>query len=449
VLSYSGFGIDLGRNALAAGDVLPVHLHNQGNAPMQLTFSAADPANALQYAFYPPTVLLNAGQRLTIQAWLKPKQPVILGSTQEYPFMVIAHTHDPSGFQAALPARLTVQPLLFGWRLGAAVGGLATGLLAVVIMLFLLLRPPAPPEIRSLSISATEVIQGERLTLTWEARNVGELYLELDGARNDALLTPQDTQATFNIPTPGQHEVALVAVNGEHSTRKTVTVQVYAPLVIADFSASPPAQVRYISQEIVLSWDVQGGSRVRLGGLMGEAADTDYAPADSRLLVLDGSAPLTVHLLAEGGAGQTTEAAITIPVEDPVCNVVQDGTAIRTGPSELHTVLGTVGAGQAVVPDKRDGSGQWLRVFATGDQRVWIALSALQCLNLDPQALSVDTAPPTPIPTSTPTPTETPTLTPTATPTPTPTPLPTSTPSPPPTKSLPTTTGVLLGETRS
>ena len=67
------------------------------------------------------------------------------------------------------------------------------------------------------------------------------------------------------------------------------------------------------------------------------------------------------------------------------------------------------------LPDRRDGSGQWLRVFANDEQRVWLAADALTCLNIDPTTLEVDSAPPTPIPTHTPTdmPTATPTITPT------------------------------------
>ncbi|MBN1965489.1 MAG: hypothetical protein JW910_12640, partial [Anaerolineae bacterium] len=87
----------------------------------------------------------------------------------------------------------------------------------------------------------------------------------------------------------------------------------------------------------------------------------------------------------------------------------------------------------AVVPDRRDGSGLWLRVFATGDQRVWVQAEAVSCQNVDTMALLVDAAPPTPVPTATPTetPTETPTLTPSETPVPpTATALPTATPPP-------------------
>jgi hypothetical protein len=440
VLPYSGFGIELGQGELIAGKHLPVHIHNQGSASTQLSFAGADKQKALAYAFHPHTVTLGAGQRMTVRAMVKPHRPVLLGNARRHDFVIIARSHDAAGFHAALPGHLTVFPILSGWRLGAAVGGIGTGLLAVLIAIFLLLIPAPAPQIQNLAVSEAEIVQGDLITLSWFPQNIGEIRLELDGVPADALLSPEDTSLTFNIPAPGEHEVALVAINGDHIVRETVSVRVHPPLVIANFSASPPVQVRYIMQEIVLSWDVPGGTRVRLGGLVGELADTDYAPLDSRLLSLDGSAPLTLTLLAEGGAGQTAESMVTIGVEDPVCNVVQSGTVIRTGPSDLHGVLGTVEVGQAVVPDKRDGSGQWLRVFANDDQRVWIAVSALQCLNLDPLALNVDTAPPTPIPTATPTPTPSPTETATVTPSPTATPtpasadLPTATPYPEPVK---------------
>jgi hypothetical protein len=429
VLAYSGFGIDLGQSTIASDDTLLIHTHNQGNAPLQLTLERWDKSDMLRFAFKQRKVLLNAGQRLTIPARVQLRRPQILGAPQEYEFAVVARAHDASGFQTPIAATFVSTPLLYGWRLGAAVGAVATALLVFVALLVMLLRPAPTPVITALSASTAELVAGDPLTLNWTVEDSRELYIELDGVPIDAVLTVDQTQAVFNIPTAGAHEVALVALNGDETARETLAIEVHPPLEIVNFSASPPAQVRYITLDVVLTWEVVGGTRVRLSGLPGEPADTTYSPNDSRLIALDGSVPLTITLRAEGGGGQAQEATISIPVVDPECTITALETDIRTGPSALHGVLGTVVQGQAVVPDRRDGSGQWLRVFANDEQRVWLAADALTCLNIDPTTLEVDSAPPTPIPTHTPTeePTITPTITPTALPTATPPPTATTT----------------------
>ncbi len=420
VLPYSGFGIDLGRKQLVSGQVLPVHIHNQGNAPIQLSFSGKDADEALTFDYQPATTILGGGQRMTVRAAIKPRQRDLFGTPHLYTYDVIARSHDASAFVAALPGSLLAQPLLYGWRLGALAGACAAVLVAIVGLLALLLQPPPPPEILSVALSHAEAVQGEAMTLQWAVRNAGELYVEVDGVRQEIAFGEDDTEWTFAIDQPGAHEIAVVAVNGEAIARESAAVQVFAPLTIATFTADPNALVRYTTQEVVLAWEVPDGLSVRLSGLSaltGEDPDTRYLPVDSRLLAINVDQPVTITLLAEGGAQQTAESTLTLTVEDPVCTVRVDEAAFYPGPSVYNPVRGQVESGASVVPDRRDGSGQWLRVSANDDQRVWMQTETLNCLNLDPLALSVDAAPPTPIPTATPTATATSTDTNTPTPT--------------------------------
>ena len=387
------------------------------------------------FAFEPSQVILGAGQRMTIRARLRLRQTVWIGSPRAHEFAIVARAQDASGFQAALPGRFVAEPLFYGWRLGALAGGILVLLAVIVGALALILRPPPPPAILSLALSDAEIVQGDPLTLQWAVRDAGALYIEVDGVPQAVALSGDANAVTLSIDQPGAHEVALVAVNGDQATRQALPVQVYAPLTVASFTATPDRLVRYTTQQVLLAWDVPDGRLVRLAGLgalTGEDDSVEYDPIDQRLLTLSVNVPVTITLIAEGGAGQVVEQPLTLPVEDPVCTVLADETPVRRGPSELHGILTTVNADQAVVPDRRDGSGQWLRVFANDNQRVWIMAAALDCLNLDPMTLAVDASPPTPIPTDTPTAPPPPTSTPTPLPTPTPTPtaLPTATPLP-------------------
>lgn len=447
VLPYHGFGIDLSPRPIAAHHPVKVHAHNQGNAPLQLSFNGQSKNGSLRFDFSPETVTLDAGQRLTVQAAVQPVQPFLVGKPRVTSFIVMARAHDASHFTAALPGKYILQPLLYGWRLGAVIGAAATAVLGLLLLLVTLLTPAPPPEVISFTGDRTEIIQGESLALNWEVANAEALHLELDLVPLDNTpLTIEDTGVVITLNQPGGHEVALAASQGDRVYRASWPIQVHEPLVIANFSASPPEQIRYINREIVLTWDVPGAQQVRLLGLPDATDDTVYGPVDSRLLRLTGAAPLPITLLAEGGAGQTAEVVLTIQVEDPVCRVLADETPIYAGPSTLHRVLGTVNAGESIVPDRRDGSGEWVRVIGTGNQFGWIARPGLECLNFAPLALAVDSAPPTPWPTPTltltpsmtPSLTATPSVTPSPTPSPTPTATPSATPSASPTKIIPT-----------
>jgi hypothetical protein len=443
VLPYSGFGLDLGRSRITPGEVLPVHIHNQGNGPLQLSFSGQGPDGGLAFEFQPPSAILGPGQRMTIRARVRARQVPLFGAGRTDEFAIVARAHDASDFMAAMPARISLEPLLSGWRLGAAVGALGVALVALIFVLAVILAPPAVPQIESLAVSAAEVVQGQPVTLTWAVRDVNSLYVEVNGVADPTELTPRDTYVTLTLDTPGPYQLGLVALNGDRTTRQTVDLTVQPALSIATFTAEPAKLIRYITQDVVLTWDVTGGTRVTFNGLepiTGQPDSTEFGPADSLVLSLVAYDSVTVRLLAEGPLNQTAEASLTLPVEDPVCRILAAETPLRMGPSDLHRVMAIIGVDQMVTPDARDGSGSWLRILPPGGgndaPRLWLPLEAVVCLNFEPNRLPVDSAPPTPLPTETPTstvtptPSETPTSTQMPSPTFTPTQLPSATPPP-------------------
>ena len=130
VLSYSGFGIDLGRREIKAGASLPIYVHNQGNAPLPISFEGRNSDVPLTFDFLHPHVTLEAGQRLTTRAKIRPAQPLIVGQTLQQEFIVVARANNAAGFLAPVSGQLSIEPLLTGWRLGALAGVIA---LAVVV----------------------------------------------------------------------------------------------------------------------------------------------------------------------------------------------------------------------------------------------------------------------------------------------------------------------------
>lgn len=441
VLPYAGFGIDLGKRQIGAGERLPVHVHNQGSAPLPLVFSGISRDGALRIAIVPATATLAAGQRLTVYAQVEARRPALIGKPREHLFEVVAHAQDASDFRAALPGVFVAQPTLSGLPLLLTAVGLGLiAVLALVLLGLILFQPPPPPQIVAFTVApAAQVVAGQTVTLTWSVQDASALYLEVDGARLDTPpLDPAAGTAVLPLNDTGEHAITLVAVGGDQEVRQSARVRVYAPLVIARFVATPATLVRYVAQDLTFTWDVPGATRVRLDGLgayLGTEDNTAYGPTGSHTLRVTPVGEAIITLIAEGEAGQQDEEVVVIGVENPVCVVTAGDAIARAGPSQLHPELAHVAAEQAVVPDRRDGSGQWLRVFASDNQRAWLELAALRCTNFDPLALAVDPAPPTAAPTSTPTPTLTPSPTSTATPTWTRTPTPTALPSatPPPT----------------
>ncbi len=418
VLSYNGFGLDLGRSEIASGEVVPVHIHNQGNNPLQLSFSGQSRGGGVDFDFQPGTAVLGPGQRMAIRTRVRARQQPLLGAPRIHEFAIVARAHDASGFQAAMPGRVSVEPLLSGWRLGAAVGLIGVLVLAAIAVLAALLAPPPPPSVDGLALSAPEVVQGQPVTLQWAVRDTSALYVEIDGVTQPDEIPARESSLSLTIEAPGPHQITLVAVNGSQITRSSVDLTVHPVLSIADFSAAPAKLIRYVTQNVLVSWNVSGGTRVRLQGLepiTGQPDSTEFNPADSLVLSLTAYDTVTLRLLAEGGGGQTAERTLTLPVEDPACRVLAAETALRSGPSDLHQVMAIAGADQIVMPDGRDGSATWLRILAPGggpdSPRLWLPVQAVVCLNVEPGQLPIDAAPPTPVPTATPLPTETATAT--------------------------------------
>ena len=267
VLAYSGFGLDLGRSRIAPGEILPVHIHNQGNGPLLLVFSGRAANGGLAFDFQPPNAMLGPGQRMTIRARVRARQMLLFGAGRTDEFAIVARARDASAFQAAMPARISLEPLLSGWRLGAAVGALGVVLVALIFVLAVVLAPPPVPQIDGLAVSAPEIVQGQPVTLTWAVQDANTLYVEVNGAPDPAELTPRDSYLTLTLNTPGAYQLALVALNGDRMARQTVDLNVQPALTIDTFTAEPAKVIRYVVQDVVLTWSVSGGTRVTFEGL--------------------------------------------------------------------------------------------------------------------------------------------------------------------------------------
>lgn len=102
LLSFSGFGIVLGTPRVQTGTPADIFVQNQGSAPLPLSIRGADPAGYFDYEIQPASLTLDAGEKRTLHATMRPKRRQWMGENGDHRFDIIAQSRDASGFQAAV-----------------------------------------------------------------------------------------------------------------------------------------------------------------------------------------------------------------------------------------------------------------------------------------------------------------------------------------------------------
>jgi hypothetical protein len=419
VLAYSGFGVALETHRIPPGEKFRLHIHNQGSGNLTMNLSARDKENALTYDIQPAKITLSPGQRALVQGDVKAKNRPMFGTARVRAFDIIAQSQDAAHFLTAERGYIADQPLLSGWL---AFAGLGIGISILLLGLFglvVLLRPQPEPVITSFSIDRTAVAQGTPLALSWEATNAAGYEVLING-------TPVSTidgnthNASLNIGNlMGEVTIELQAINGSREDSSSQTITVYSPLVIESFTINPPQLLRYVVQNVDMSWNVPGAVSTYITGL--EAFSTSQIEpsfgAQGSVGPLAGVATdaLTVTLNARDAYGNTISQAFTLEVVDPQCTANAD-VILRSGPDAVYPQLSaTATLGVPVVVNARDAAGNWLRVQFPDGSSGWGPITDFTC-DFEFQNLQVEAnVPPTPTPTTTPTATASSTSTSTAT----------------------------------
>ncbi len=419
ILPYGGFGMALDARRIASGERFRLHLHNQGSAPLPLTLSGRDRGDKLRYNILAPQVTLAPGQRLSIQGEIKPKRVAWFGKPRIHPFDLIVRSNDAAHFIAAVRGQFIERPMLPSWTPFILLGllGLGAFLLIAGAALFFSARPE--PNIAAFMVNSTQVAQGEPLQVSWAVTDVRELSLNLNGTPildRISIDTPGVNLDTNGLS--GNVALALVGVNGAAQAVATQNVYIYRPLGQAVFTAEPAQLVRYVVQNLTVSWSIPGAVKTRISGLenfnsaqINATFGPDGTINDAVGIPLG---PVTLTLLAEDEIGNPSQQMMEIPVINPECVPARDSVTLYAGPDTRHQVVGTVQAGIFVVVDAQDASGGWLRAQLPGGLYGWGQVSAFTCAqNFRPadlvKELTVPTIPPATLaPTNTPRPTNTP-----------------------------------------
>jgi hypothetical protein len=387
VLPYGGFGMALEPTELGPDGRFRLHLHNQGSHPLPLHVAVADHEPQLSAALPTTQVVLTPGQRLMIQGAVTPRQRKLFGEPEQIPFDVVVTSRDAAGFTAAQRGYATVRPTLPRWAPLAILGSVAALIVALLAIIFILNnRPPVPPPtIDQFTLSSSAPIQGEPLTVEWQAANAEQVVLTLNG-------TPlfQDEGAelatSFIIDTSelsGPISIGLTVENASGVEAATQVVDVTQPLRIEQFAVTPGELVRNVVQTVTIQWNVPGATQTRLLGLesftTAQLEPTYGAQGSIGDLVGIPVMPLTLTLHAEDAQGRAAEQTITIEIVDPLCAPSSDAVTLYSQPQASSQVIGTVPSGSTVIVDAQDETSQWLRLVLAGGLQGWGPRNSFRC----------------------------------------------------------------------
>jgi hypothetical protein len=412
ILSFGGFGMALEAKRIASGDRFRLHIHNQGSGILPVNITGRDTGDKLRYNILTPQASLAPGQRLVIQGEVKPKKPSLFGQRRIHPFDLVVRSNNASHFMAVVRGQFIEKPMLPTWVPILVIAFILLIGSALALLAALALQPAPAPHIADFRVNSTQVAQGSPLIVNWAATNVAEISLSLNGTpiiANSGMQTSGIQLDTSDLK--GNVNLALVAKNADKQDIATQIVFIYQPLGTGFFTANPPQLVRYVVQNLTVSWSIPGAVTTRLAGL-DAFSTTPVQPnygADATIQGIAGiaSKPFTLTLYAKDEVGNEQQQTLDIAMINPECAPLKDTVTLRAGPDRAHQVVGTIPAGVNVVVDAQDSSGKWLRAQLSGGNSGWGERAAFTCkpnFNVGDlyKELTVPTVPP-PTPTIVPT----------------------------------------------
>ncbi|MBI1277868.1 MAG: FHA domain-containing protein [Anaerolineaceae bacterium] len=416
VLPFSGFGMALEKPVINRGEHFRLHLHNQGSAPLPLNVTCRAKDNDLRFVLPAPQSTLMPGARFILSGSVVPQKPLLWGKPRSHTFDIKVTSGDAAHFLAVARAKFIEKPMLPAWTPLALAGAAIVGIAAVLVVLAILFRPVRPPQITTFTVNKPQVAQGEDISLSWVVQDASNLSLSVNSRTVIERISTETTGLTLDTSgLSGNVVLELVGENGTQKTSAVQTITVYQPLGQITFTSKPDQLIRYVVQNLTISWSVPGAIKTRLTGLetfTNTPLQSEYG-AQGDLTGLAGIPDQALHLVlyAEDTAGNQQQQVLDIPVINPECLPAGPPVTLYNGPDVRYQVVGTVPAGAVVVVDAQDGSGQWLRARLQGGLSGWGIRSEFACAQTFNTAdlvkeLNVPTLPPatlTPVPTPTPT----------------------------------------------
>ncbi len=384
VLPFGGFGMALEKSLINTGEPFRLHLHNQGSAPLPLNVVCRAKENDLRFMIPAPQSTLMPGARFILSGTITPQKPSLWGKPRTHTFDIQVTSGDAAHFLAVARAKYIEKPLLPSWTPLALASAALVGIVAVILVLAFLFRPVRPPKITAFTVNKAQVAQGEDISLSWVVEDASNLSLSVNSKTVIDRISTETTGLTLDTSgLSGNVVLELVGENGNQMASAVQTITVYQPLGQITFQSTPNQLVRYVVQNLSITWNVPGAVKTRLSGLE-TFTNTSLQPeytAQETLTGLAGIPDQALHLVlyAEDSAGNQQQQTLDIPVVNPECLPAGPPVTLYNGPDVRYQVVGTVPAGAAVVVDAQDGSGQWLRARLQGGLSGWGIRSEFAC----------------------------------------------------------------------
>jgi len=342
VVGYSGLAMDIRHEE---EDDYRLAVQNQGNVPLGLQLGGFSPEDILGFKFDPPRLSLQPGEAKPVDVEVKHRRGALRPDTDEVMFAVVARSLDSAGYQAPLAARYEIPSPAANWfrEWGLLVLG-TIALLGILVVTLLAIGV----------ISLSTLIGNET-------------------AAEEATSAPatDDTEATVGpSPTPA----AATPVAG-----------------ISSFSASPAAITYRTTDEIILTWNVDGiesADDVVIIGPLGNELTLTADNISSSSYTIDAAqvepptipGEATYTLRVTGADGQAVNSRATVTFDIAECEAVEDSEGIvRSAPNLTAEELTRIQAGQDVIIRGRTEDTLWLFVRTIDETDGWIEVASIEC----------------------------------------------------------------------
>ena len=409
----SGLSVALDRARLRAHEPFNLRLLNLGNEDLPLGFRSHGTDGRFAIKLAQDDILLDAGERAVISGIAELRRRPLLGKPSQRSFALLAEAYEPNNYTVALPANITVTPLL---QLPALIAA-ALVIAIVILALGALLYQPPQPKIVSFNLGVSLVAQGTPVEVNWSAADSRRYVVEVD--RAPIVELPADVTG-FTLDTSryvDPIDIALIALNGDASDIRSARLEVYEPVNISLFETDKTALVRGIPSDLTIRWRVEGAVALDIAMPAGFESLRETIEGGEGAMVIEGAASddFQIILTAEDEIGGTTTRAIAIAIEAPECTPIQD-TLLYTGPASRFERANYAVQNVPVLANGINAAADWLQVELASGDLGWGFLANFRCHGFDPKNLNViSDIPQLPTLALSPTPTIAPTQTATAT----------------------------------
>ena len=381
-----------------ARDHFNLALLNLGNEELTLQLGFLDPSQQLRVRLAQNALRLKAHERAVISALAEPRRRPLLGKPVDYSFALLAEARAPGDYTVALPATVTVIPILDYRALVAA----AISIVILALALASLLYQPPQPAITSFTLSEETVAQGDPAELSWSAAEALSYVIEVNGLPIAEL--PADA-SRYTLETRSYIDpidIALIALNGDATDKEFQRLNVYQPVIVRRFAAAKSSLLRDIQSDLTIYWRVEGAVALDIALPAGfETVQRQVAGDEGEIVIAGAPADdFEIILTAEDEIGGRTTRAIPIAVRDPECTPIGD-TQLYAGPDSRFERANYAVQNVPVLAKGVTTAADWLHVELANGDRGWGFHTNFRCHGFEPANLTVVSDMP-PLPTATP-----------------------------------------------